>query len=115
MLSLLGVVYLVSSTVKKSKSLIKGFIVGLVMVIVTYLLPNDIITSTQYYISNYLIATLKVSPDTSMLLYIVVAMVGLFIATLFILVEEYIIIRHDNYIIKISKWISNKLWGKVLY
>jgi hypothetical protein len=115
LLSLLGVVYLVSSTVKKSKSLIKGFIVGLVMVMITYLLPNDIITSSQYYISTYLIDTLKMAPDTNLILYIIVTIFGLFIATLFILIEEYIVIRHDDYIIKISKWISNKLWGKVLY
>lgn len=111
-LSLLGVIYLVSSTVKQSKSVVKGFIVGLIMIIITYLIPNEIITSSQYYVSANIMTRFNLSPDTSGILYILVSIFGLFIAVLFILFEEYIILKQDGYIIKISKMISKNLWNK---
>tara|TARA_B100001540_G_C15344237_1_gene433833 strand:- start:241 stop:576 length:336 start_codon:yes stop_codon:yes gene_type:complete len=111
----MGVVYLVSRVVKKSKSIIKGSIVGLVMIMVTYLIPNDIIISVQNYVSGNIIKYTKLSPNTSLLLYLIITLLGLFIATLFIMIEEYIIINHDNTILKLSKLLSKRFFNKPLH
>lgn len=114
-LSLLGVVYLVSRVVKNSRSVIKGCIIGLVMIIVTYLIPNDIIISVQNYAAGNIIKYTNLSPNTSLLLYLIITFIGLIIATLFIIIEEYIIIGHDETIVKIAKWISKRIFNKSIY
>ena len=114
-LSLIGVVYLVSHVVKKSRSIIKGCMVGIIMIFLTYLVPNDIIVSMQNVLSDFLINKTNLSPSTSGLLYLIITFFGLFIAGIFISIEEYILIKHDSLILKITKWISRRFYKTILY
>ena len=62
-LSLLGLTYLVARRVKLTKSLLKGWSIGFVMLIMTYLLPNIFITYIQNKLSDYIQGTF-INPNT---------------------------------------------------
>ena len=52
--SLLGLTYLVARRVKMTNSLLKGWAIGFVMLILTYLVPNIFITHIQNTVSDYI-------------------------------------------------------------
>ena len=99
-LSLLGLTYLVARKVYITKSLRKGWAIGFVMLLLTYLVPNIFITFFQNKASDFLQSTFLSekninenlgSPEkkkwTVKISNIIILLVGLGIATLFILTE----------------------------
>jgi len=109
-LSLLGLTYLVARRVYITKSLTKGWAIGFVMLLLTYLVPNVFITFFQNKASNFIQSRLFAIKNINKFLgspekekfwpfgisNIIVLMVGLGIATLFILVEA-VLLKNQKY------------------
>jgi len=109
-LSLLGLTYLVARRVHITKSLSKGWAIGFVMLLLTYLVPNVFITFFQNKASDLLQAHLLSNKNIDHILgnpkkekfwlfgisNIIVLLVGLGIATLFILAEV-VLLKNQKY------------------
>ena len=108
-IAITGILYLTGVIQKKSGSIVKGCIVGLIVIVVTFLSPNDIITSSQTSLSEAAIKTTGLNPNTDIVLYFFITFIGLAIAALFIVVEQYIIFRHDYYINRLAAFINKKI------
>jgi len=109
-LSLLGLTYLVARRVHITKSLRKGWGIGFVMLLLTYLVPNVFITFFQNKVSDFL--QNKFLPEEKMdenlgnpsamkqrifdINNVIVLLVGLGIAALFILTEV-TLLKHQKY------------------
>jgi len=96
-MSLLGLTYLVARRVNLTKSLAKGWGIGFVMLLLTYLVPNEIIESAQHKSANYFFS-LKPGQNKPMFDYFSVVAVGLGIAGMFILAEKTILENHKTLI-----------------
>lgn len=107
-ISLLGLTFLVARRVKYTKSVIKGWSIGFVMLLLTYLVPNEFIALAQEKLSkfynihtDYQVGGKNLWDDY--LYYIIVVIFGLSIASLFILLEKTLLANHKywlDYIIK---------------
>ena len=109
-ISLLGLTYLVARRVHITKSLRKGWGIGFVMLLLTYLVPNVFITYFQNRLSVFLQKNLLTEKNISDILgdpkketfwpfgfsNILVILIGLTIASLFILTEV-ILIKNQKY------------------
>ncbi len=96
-LSLLGLTYLIARRVNITKSVAKGWGIGFVMLFLTYLVPNDIISSIQHkFAANFL--DLKFDPKATTIQYLITVAVGLGIAGIFILIEKAILKNHKTLI-----------------
>ena len=96
-LCLMGVSFLVIRYSFQKKSFLSGFCVAGVMLLTTYLLPNDIIRTLQDKFSDYMYKKTNVNPKyttSSYIYYILVIILGVGVALLFILVERFIIDYH---------------------
>jgi len=96
-LSLLGLTYLVARRVNLTKSLAKGWGIGFVMLLLTYLIPNEIIVSVQRKSAEY-IFNLIPGQDNTIPEYLSVVGVGLGIAGIFILAEKFILDHHKTWL-----------------
>jgi len=114
--SLLGLTYLISRRVKLTKSLLKGWGIGFIMLIFTYLLPNEMIAHVQNKLGDYLFAgmpsehynlarTDPFNPKVIHMLfyYLVIVVVGLSVAGLFIMVEKFLLATHETWLIPLLK------------
>ena len=110
-MALMGVVYLVAMHAKKSRSIATGLGVGIVMVFLTYLLPNEFISYIQGYVATLLRGFLDIA-DFGPTIYFLVVVVGLGIAGLFILAEKAILARHKTFIDPITKQIVKLAKGR---
>ena len=96
-LSLIGLSYLVLRRIKSTNSYISGLSVALIMLIVTYLLPNDIISILQDKLSNKINNITGIDPangEYPYIYYFIVILFGLLIAICFILLEKFLISKH---------------------
>ena len=96
-LSLLGLTYLVARRVNLTKSLAKGWGIGFVMLLLTYLIPNAIIAETQHKFAEYFF-NLKTGQNKTLFAYLSVVGVGLGIAAMFIWAELIILANHKTLI-----------------
>ena len=82
-IALLGVLYTVGIVQKKSKSIIKGCIVGAIVIVVTFLAPNDIISTVQSTTAEVIKKYTGQTASTSFLTYLVVTIMGLIIGSIY--------------------------------
>ena len=99
-MALMGVIYLVAMHTKRSKSIAKGLGVGIVMIFLTYLLPNQIIGAIQLRIAKWVRRLFHPYND---FMYIVGALIGLGVAALFIGAEKVVLSWHEIIIDPFSK------------
>ena len=97
-ISLLGITFLIARRAVRHRSIVKGFSVGLVMVLLTYLLPNDIMSWIQSQISTLLKEKYGLKPRTDSVYYYIIAGIGLVIAYTFILMEKFVL-KNPKYIL----------------
>lgn len=118
-LSLLALTYLISRRVKETKSLEKGWAFGIVMIILTYLIPNNFIKNAQNRVADLIHSKLSETYVNELLgdnnkrnLFIILSngliiFVGLFISFLFIMLERFLLINHkkwlDPFVYKLTK------------
>ena len=111
-ISLLGVSFLIARRAVKYNSIAKGFSVGLVMILFTYLLPNDIMSWLQGSISGILQKNYALKPRIDKIYYYIIAVIGLLIACFFIMIEK-IILQHPKYFLRplynFAEGIQNKV------
>jgi hypothetical protein len=96
-MSLLGLTYLVARRVNLTKSLAKGWGIGFVMLLLTYLIPNAIITFIQHKFADYFF-NLKTGQNKTLFAYFSIVAVGLGIAGIFISIEKAIVKNHKTLI-----------------
>jgi hypothetical protein len=96
-LSLLGLTYLVARRVHITKSLAKGWGIGFVMLFLTYLVPNDIISSIQHRFSETFFGH-KTGENKTITTYLSIVAIGLCIAAMFIGIELTILDRHKTWL-----------------
>ena len=111
-MSLMGIIYIVAMYAKKSKSIATGLGVGLVMVLLTYLIPNEIISYVQGEVATLLRDFLHSKHYHPPIIYIIVVAVGLGVAALFIGAEKAILARHKTFIDPITKRIVKLAKGR---
>ena len=111
-MALMGVVYIVAMHAKRSKSIATGLGVGAVMVFLTYLLPNEIISYIQGEVATLLRGFLDSKHDIGPTIYFVAVFIGLGIAGLFIGAEKAILARHKTFIDPITKQIVKLAKGR---
>ena len=105
-LSLIGVVYLVARRSILHNSILIGFTSGLVMVCMTYLLPNDIIIYIQDKFDIYF---KKYGGQHKYIKYILGVSIGLLTALFFIFIEKYIIKYQRYFLVPFIKFLFTKL------
>lgn len=104
-ISLLGLTYIICRETKLSNNIFNGWSLGMIMLLITYLLPNQFITHFMTKFDNYL------NHYENKLLFcneckkIYNLFFGLLIIILIIIFEKYIIFNCRNYLIKICKFI----------
>jgi len=96
-LSLLGLTYLIARRVNITKSLAKGWGIGFVMLFLTYLVPNGIISSIQQKFAKYFLG-LKFDFTATTIQYLATVVVGLCVAAIFIGIELTILENHKTLI-----------------
>ena len=107
-LSLLGLTYLVARRVKLTKSLAKGWGIGFVMLLLTYLVPNEFISAAQHRFAKKLTDVFGIQPSRSRppyISYFSVVGLGLLIAGGFILVEKVLVSNHKLWLDPLVKHI----------
>ena len=102
-LSLASVAYIVARRTKLTNSVIIGWGIGLVMILLTYLVPNDIISYIQFQISKYLYDEFGWDSNESNLKYYFITLIGIAMASVFILFEKALIAGHEKWLDPIIK------------
>ncbi len=111
-ISLLGITFLIARRAVKYNSIAKGFSVGLVMILFTYLLPNDIMSWIQIQVSKILKEKYNLKPRIDSIYYYIIAVIGLLIAAIFITIEK-IILQNPKYILRPIYNFAEKIQNKV--
>ena len=113
-LSLASVAYIVARRTKLTNSVVTGWGIGLVMILLTYLVPNDFISYIQFRISKYLYDEFGWDSDESSLKYYFITLIGIALASAFILFEKALISGHEKWLdpiikelVKIQKMLLN--------
>ena len=108
-ISLLGIVIIAGKQILVTNHLSRGVSFALVMLFLTYLIPNDIIRKIQAKIMDILSLPLvpMIHPKGRVFLAI---FVGLLVAVGFILMERFIISTQLHKLDKISSFITQKMW-----
>lgn len=109
-MALLGVTFLIARETLLTKSIAKGWSIGLVMLLVTYLLPGQFISSgmskmnevAKEYLDKHNITSDKVDIP-----YIISLLVGLCLTVGIILFEKFIIKNTRHYLEKVGKLVVN--------
>ena len=94
-LALLGLTYLVARKVMSTGSLIKGWSIGFIMLLLTYLIPNQIITTIQDKLAPFLREKYGLDRRKGPSVYLIVIGISLAISAGFILVERFILNNHQ--------------------
>lgn len=106
-IALIGLTYIICRETKLTKNIYKGWSLGFVMLLITYLLPSQIIT----YFMNIIEKHLNNYKEGSLLCLeckkIYILIFGLLLILLIILLEKYIIVKFRKYLIKTSKFVIN--------
>ncbi len=98
-IALLGLTYIVIRETKRTNSIIKGWTFAFVMLIMTYLLPSQIISYTMDKVSELL--------NNSMISNIMVVIVGFLMVSLIIMSEAYVLTNYKTQIENIVQKIIN--------
>ena len=93
--ALLGLTYIVAREAKLTHSVIKGWSLGLVMLLMTYLLPSNFITHVMNGLNTHL--------GDGILNQIITTMAGLLISICIILFESFIISYFRHALVKVGK------------
>ena len=93
--ALLGLTYIVAREAKLTNSTIKGWSLGLVMLLITYLLPSNFITHAMNDLNKYL----KGSMPNQM----IITLAGLIMSLCIILLESFIISYFRHALVKVGK------------
>ena len=93
-IALLGVTYIIARETYKTKSIIKGWCIALVMILMTYLLPSHFIT---IFMDKFNSLTNTHTPN------IVIAIIGIFISALVIFSESLVILHTRSYLERFGK------------
>lgn len=109
-MALLGVTYIIARETKLTKSILKGWSLGFVMLIITYLLPSQFITQIMNNVYAYL-STDKSLPllhgKHNMLTWKLTVAVGSVITIAIIMFEKLLIETFREKLIDISKFVSH--------
>lgn len=100
--ALLGVTYIIAYYTFITNNIYKGWSRAFIMLPMTYFIPSNFII---YYMNKYGNYLNKYLSDASILHYLLVVLLGLFIASLFILLESQLIDKLSKYIISGLKYI----------
>ena len=106
-ISLLGIVIIAGKQIYITNHLFRGVSFALVMLILTYLIPNEIISKVQGYILPHRRRADVQHPRWRIFLSI---FVGLLVAVGFILIERVIISTQLHKLDRISSFITQKMW-----
>ena len=111
-LSLLGLTYIIARRVKITNSFVKGWSIGFVMLLLTYLIPNNFITYVQDKFSEIIFKDVEYSKINSarknpydtkninvILYYLLIVVCGLFISSLFIGLEIQLLKKQNIWLI----------------
>ena len=101
-IALLGVTYIIARETKKTRNVIKGWSLGFIMLLMTYLLPsNATIIPVMEYLNN------KLNNNSRPILYRseIIATVGLIIAFIIIYLESLILNYFQHLLYKVGKFI----------
>ena len=98
-ISLLGLTYIIARETKRTNNIIKGWSMGFIMLLMTYLLPSQIISYIMDKISELL--------NNSMISNIIVVIVGFLIASLIVMSEAYVLTNYKRQIENIVQKIIN--------
>ena len=98
-MALLGLTYIVIRETKRTNSIIKGWAFAFVMLLMTYLLPSQIISYTMDKISELL--------NNSIISNIIIIIVGFLMVSLIIMSESYILTNYKKQIENIIQKIIN--------
>ena len=112
--ALLGVCMVVAHRVYRTKSITHGWCVAMVMLIVTYLVPNEIIKSviekTSLKLEDYFIKKgVKFTERINRLLTIIPILVGIAVALGFIMIEKFILRTQIDNLDRLAKFILKPL------
>ena len=113
-LSLLGLTYLIARRVKITNSLSKGWAIGFVMLLLTYLIPNEFIAYIQKELAHFLFKDIEHSridkarehplEDYKItFLYFIVIIVGLSVAGAFIGLEKLLLAKEKIWLLPLVK------------
>ena len=105
-LSLASVAYIVARRTKLTGSVVTGWGLGVVMILLTYLLPNDFISYIQYTVSKFLYDKFHWDSNDGIygiIKYYLISFLGLAIASIFIFFEKALIAGHEKWLDPIIK------------
>ena len=106
-IALIGLTYIICRETKLTKNIYKGWSLGFVMLLITYLLPSQIITYFMNIIEKYLNNYKEGSLLCLECKRIYILIFGLLLILLIILLEKYIIVKFRKYLIKTGKFVIN--------
>ena len=111
-LSLLGVSYIIARRSVKFKSIMKGWGIGFVMLLMTYLLPNNFIVMGQEKLSDYMFENYNMDIHNHWLPWLICVTLGFLISLSFIMFEKHLLVQHKYFVDpivsiveKIQKWL----------
>lgn len=93
--ALLGLTYIIARESDRTNNAIKGWSLGLIMLLMTYLLPSNLITHIMNVIQEHVTLTTAN--------YLMITIIGILVAICIILAESYIINRFRYGLINIGK------------
>lgn len=96
-MSLLGMTFIVAREAKKRNNIIQAWSYPVVMILMTYLLPSDIVNHFMKYIEEQLH---KYNINNQTISRYISFSAGLFLTSLFIVCEKYILFNYRLYIVK---------------
>ena len=106
-IALIGLTYIICRETKLTKNIYKGWSLGFVMLLITYLLPNQIITQFMNVFEKYLNSYKEISLLCLECKKIYILILGLLLILLIILIEKRIIVNSRKYLIKTGKYVIN--------
>ena len=99
--ALIGLTYIIAREVKETNSIIKGWSMGFIMLLMTYLLPGNLtITPMMNFVDNLLT---KYAPSMSRYQSKIIALVGLCVSFLIIYLESRILKSYKHHLHVIGK------------
>ena len=106
-IALIGLTYIICRETKLTKNIYKGWSLAFVMLLITYLLPSQIITHLMNNFEKYLNSYKEISLLCLECKRIYILIFGLLLILFLILFEKYIIVNFRKYLIKTGKYVIN--------
>ena len=103
-ISILGIVYVAGTHIEKTGKLADGLAFALVMIICTYLVPNDFINETMNHVFNKTLDGSKINYNTKTRISM---LSGFLVAIAFILLERFILNLPTKPHLKLAKFITS--------